>query len=110
MANDCDNESIVIEDSIRKGFFDYLDNSAKVLVFKNILDAWSERLPQIALAISPGKLDKLKAKINETFLAWIKLRLPSEVFKTLVANNPNLIALIFSELQSDDNENLEAAT
>ncbi len=25
MANDCDNDSIVIEDSIRKSFFEYLD-------------------------------------------------------------------------------------
>ena len=33
MANDCDNESFIIEDSIRQGFFNYLDSSARVLVF-----------------------------------------------------------------------------
>jgi hypothetical protein len=51
MANDCDNDSIVIEDSIRQAFFEYLDQSARVLVFKNILDSWALRIPQIAQAI-----------------------------------------------------------
>jgi len=45
MANDCDNDSIVIEDSIRQAFFNYLDQSARQLVFKNILDSWAQRLP-----------------------------------------------------------------
>ena len=33
MANDCDNQSIVIEESIRKGFYKYLDSASRVLVF-----------------------------------------------------------------------------
>jgi len=46
----------------------------------------------------------------ETFLAWTRLKLPEEVFENLVADNPNLMELIFAELQSDDTELLEAAS
>ena len=41
MANDCDNDSIIIEDSVRGSYFTFLDNSARVNVFQNILDAWA---------------------------------------------------------------------
>jgi len=46
MANDCDNESIVIEDSIRKAFYKYLDSVSGEKVFKQILDHWSARISQ----------------------------------------------------------------
>lgn len=46
MANDCDNESIVIEDSIRKAFYRYLDSVSRHKVIKQILDHWSARITQ----------------------------------------------------------------
>ena len=46
MANDCDNESIVIEDSIRKAFYRYLDSVSRHKVIKQILDHWSARISQ----------------------------------------------------------------
>jgi len=56
------------------------------------------------------KLERLKLKLMETFLAWARLKLPDEVFENLVADNSYLLELVFSELQSDDTENLEAAS
>jgi hypothetical protein len=47
MANDCDNESIIIEETTRQEFFNYLDKSARVFVFKNILDTWAAKLPEM---------------------------------------------------------------
>jgi hypothetical protein len=95
MANDCDNESIIIEETTRQEFFNYLDKSARVLVFKNILDTWAAKLPEMKNQISPVKLEKVKEKILQTFRAWIKLSLPTEVFENLVEDNPNLLAFVF---------------
>lgn len=44
MANDCDNDSIVIEDSIRKTFYKYMDGLSRVKVFKQILDFWALKI------------------------------------------------------------------
>jgi hypothetical protein len=41
MANDCDNNSIIIEDSVRSNYFTYLDSNAQNLVFISILNAWA---------------------------------------------------------------------
>lgn len=46
----------------------------------------------------------------ETFQAWIKLRLPDEVFRALPTDCPNLLALVFQQLAtSDDDDNLQTA-
>lgn len=46
MANDCDNDSIVIEDSIRTAYFKFLDGASREKVFKQILDTWSMKINQ----------------------------------------------------------------
>jgi hypothetical protein len=46
----------------------------------------------------------------QTFASWIKLALPEEILANLANDNPNLMELVFEELQSDQDENLEAAT
>ena len=106
MADDCDHESIVVEDSIRSSFFNYLDSQAQTTVFKNIFDQWAKNLPQLQ-----QKQDVLKHALLETFLAWIKLRLPDEVFNSLVPECPHLMALVFQSLgQSDDHDSLQEAS
>ena len=45
----------------------------------------------------------------DTFLAWIKLALPTEVFANLLQENSAMIELIFEQLTSDDDENLNVA-
>jgi hypothetical protein len=45
-ANDSDNETIVIEDSIRRLFFKAMDSIAREKVFKGILDQWSLKISQ----------------------------------------------------------------
>ena len=44
MANDCDNETIVIEDSIRRAFYNTMDALSREQVFKGILDQWSMKI------------------------------------------------------------------
>ena len=45
----------------------------------------------------------------DTFYAWIKLALPADVFENLLAENPAMIDMIFEELSSDEDENLQVA-
>ena len=45
----------------------------------------------------------------DTFLAWVKLALPHEVFANLLTENQAMIELIFEQLKSDDEENLNIA-
>lgn len=45
----------------------------------------------------------------DTFLSWIKLSLPAEVIENLLAENPAMIELIFEELSSEDDDNLQVA-
>jgi hypothetical protein len=104
MADDCDNESIVIEDSIRDSYFGFLDSRARVSVFQSIFDHWAKN---ISLVDDVKKASQLKGALMETFLAWIKLRLPDEVFKNLVVECPNLLALVFQQMaDAQDDENL----
>jgi hypothetical protein len=88
MANDCDNDSIVIEDSIRKAYYSYLDGVSREKVFKSILDLWSSRINQ---EVASPKLTKLKCAIIDAFYCWIKLRLPEDLFANLVTDCPNLL-------------------
>jgi hypothetical protein len=45
----------------------------------------------------------------DTFYCWIKLRLPDEVFENLTLDCQNIIPLMFNELSSESNDNVEVA-
>ena len=45
----------------------------------------------------------------ETFDCWIRLALPHEVFGNLVTDCPYLIEMVFTELNSEEEDNLTAA-
>ena len=45
----------------------------------------------------------------DTFLAWIRLALPTEVFENLPSENPAMVEMIFEELNSEDDDNLQVA-
>jgi len=45
----------------------------------------------------------------DTFLAWIRLALPTEVFENLLSENAAMVEMIFEELNSEDDENLQVA-
>ena len=106
MANDCDNESIVVEDSIRTQYYQFLDSVSQEKVFKAILDHWSSR---ISGEIPSIKLDQFKKQILDAFYCWIKLRLPREVFLSITTDCANVFPLIFSELSSSNEDNVEVA-
>jgi hypothetical protein len=92
MANDCDNDSIVIEDSIRKTCFKFMNGLSREQVFKGILDCWALR---VSLEPTDPKLQRMKRYLVDTFFCWIKLRLPDELFVGLVHDCPNLLRLTF---------------
>ena len=106
MANDCDNESIVVEDSIRTQFYQFLDSVSQEKVFKAILDHWSSK---ISAEVPSTKLDQFKKQILDAFYCWIKLRLPREVFVNITTDCANVFPLIFSELSSSNEANVEVA-
>jgi hypothetical protein len=106
MADDCDHESIVVEDSIRSSFFNYLDTQAGSVVFKGIFDQWAQNM---ALISDKKKVGQLKCALFETFLAWIKLRLPDPVFQNLVNECPSLMQLIFASLSQEEDDTLQEA-
>jgi len=76
-------------------------------VFKAIFDRWAMMVP--TLQEDPRKINTLKTKIVDTFYAWIRLKLPDEVFENLVTDCPNLMNLVFSELDSQEEDNLTCA-
>ena len=45
MAEDCDNEQIVVEESVKESFYGYLDSHAREQVFKNIFNQWALNIP-----------------------------------------------------------------
>jgi hypothetical protein len=47
MADDCDHESIVVEDSVRSSFFNYLDSQAGETVFGQICEQLSKNMPLV---------------------------------------------------------------
>jgi hypothetical protein len=123
MASDCDNDSIVIEDSIRGDFFTFLDSIA-TLVFNQIFNSWAQKMlagnfGQVSRALGHNKseedrqtllLQRMRSKLVEAFYHWLKMRLPDRVFEGLVANNPHLLELVFKELENNSDENMENAT
>lgn len=55
------------------------------------------------------KLLRLKSKLMEAFVNWLKLKLPDDLISNMTQQFPDLLSLVFSELESKD-ENLENAT
>lgn len=106
MANDCDNESIVIEDSIKRAFYRFMDDVSRDLVFKQILEQWSLKINQEPAS---EKLVRMRRQLCNTFYCWIKLRLPESLFANLVMDCPALMALVFDELSSTNVDNAEIA-
>ena len=47
MADDCDHESIVVEDSVRTSFFNYLDSQAGETVFSRIFEPWAKNMSMV---------------------------------------------------------------
>lgn len=85
MASDCDNDSIVIEDSLRSNYFKFLDNVSGQ-VFDQIFNLWAQKINHQVINVQSTedyKLQKLKSKLVDAFYNWIKLKLPDEVIINL---------------------------
>jgi hypothetical protein len=49
MASDCDNDSIVIEDSIRQNFYTFMDKVA-YQIFDQVFNQWASKILQAGLS------------------------------------------------------------
>jgi hypothetical protein len=91
MANECDNDSIVIEESIRSSFFNFLDQISPQ-VFEQIFNLWAMKINKFQLYdVDEYKLQKLKLKLIDAFYNWIKIKLPDSVFANLTQSYPDLL-------------------
>lgn len=108
LAADCDNESIVVSDRVRKSFFNYIDTLAPI-IFDQVFNLWAQKLNDYQLYDSTDHLQlKLKSKLIDCFDNWLKLKLPDEVFVNLTDNYPDILKLVFTELEtSEDDDTLE---
>ena len=111
MAEDCDNQRIVVEESTKESYFQFLDSHARVHIFKSIFNQWALNIPSLAANqnMDPSKVTFLQNRLMDTFLAWIRLSLPDEVFQNLLAENGAMIDLIYSQLGSEEDDNLSVA-
>jgi hypothetical protein len=55
------------------------------------------------------KKTRLKSKLIDSFYNWLKIKLPDDIFANMTQNYPELIKLVFQELEGED-ENMENAT
>jgi hypothetical protein len=55
-------------------------------------------------------MQRLRSKLVEAFYCWLKIKLPDEIFQSLTTAFPSLIQLVFTELETSKDENLENAT
>lgn len=111
MAEDCDNEQIVVEESMQESFYKFLDAHAREHIFKNIFNQWALNIPTLLSnqAVDQSKVTFLQNRVMDTFLAWIRLALPAEVFENLLPENPAMVDLVFQQLGSEDDENVQVA-
>ena len=111
MADDCDNDEIVVEESVKESYYNLLDSHAREHVFKNIFNQWALNIPTLIQnqSVDSSKVTFLENRLMDTFLAWIRLALPNEVFENLLAENGALIELVFAQLSSEDHDNVKVA-
>ena len=76
LASECEDDSIVIEETIRESFFDYIDTICDS-VMADIFTPWSSKLTARDMGeCSPDDIDLLKINLIKAFTAWMTLRLP----------------------------------
>ena len=109
MAEDCDNEQIVVEESIKESYFYFLDSHARQFIFLNIFNQWALNIPSLPQQDDPNKVTFLQNRLMDTFLSWVKLSLPTEVYENMLTENVAMVDLIFQQLTSEDEDNLQVA-
>ena len=76
LASECEDESIVIEETIRESYFDYIDIICDSLM-QDIFTPWSSKILARDMGEStPEDIDQLKINLIKAFKEWMKLRLP----------------------------------
>jgi len=76
MASECENEQIVIEESLRESFFDFIDASAQA-VFGDVFNNWAQKIS----GSDKAEVGGVRERLMSAFYEWIKLKLPTEVVR-----------------------------
>ena len=99
MASECEDDGIVIEESLRESYFDYIDVACDV-VFQQIYNTWSTKILANAggNALEQKAISEIKDSIVHGFYKWIQLRLPDETIIGLPTSNTALLELVFSQM------------
>lgn len=102
-ASECEDENIVIEESLRESLFDYIDDMSKI-VFTQIYNEWSQKLSDDQTV--------LRVLIANGFYRWIKMKLPSETIVNITQANQALLDMIFGSMDKPDldDELMESCT
>mmetsp|Transcript_4399 Transcript_4399/g.7464 ORF Transcript_4399/g.7464 Transcript_4399/m.7464 type:complete len:343 (-) Transcript_4399:2119-3147(-) len=126
LASECENEDIVIEESVRESFYSYLDVIAP-FVLGDLLNKWgslimggqvqmieSEELRTSLLQFTLVKRRMLEKEILCTLTQFAKLKLPDELIVNLPTQQLPLLQFLFHlltiEYSPQTDEVIEAAT
>ena len=98
MASECEDDGIVIEESLRESYFDFIDIICDD-VLQHIYNQWSTKL----ITTGADQVDKmdliiLKDSIVYGFYKWIQLRLPDQTIIDLPTKNNGTLELVFMQL------------
>lgn len=75
-----------------------------------MFNSWAQKINQGLFADQEEyKLLRLKSKLIDAFYNWLKIKLPDEIFINITESYPDLLKLVFQELDGED-EILENAT
>jgi len=99
IATECENEDIVIEESLRESMYNYIDVIAPDL-FTSIFNFLSERILNEELQTwgSKEEIQKVKLGILKSVTNWLKMKLPEQFISELHTQNQSIFNLIFKEL------------
>ena len=114
LASEYDDESIVMEQSLRDSFRSYLGNMSTTII-SEVLNYWATKLQ---MHRSGSNIDAFFAGSNQTTLnhfarsilgatnAWRKVDLDIDTIVNLADANAGLMQLMFVEMRSEEQENL----
>ena len=101
LASECEDDSIVIEETIRESFFDFIDTICDS-VMADIFTPWSSKIMARDMGeCTPEDVDLLKINLIKAFTAWMTLRLPDHTLQNLPSVNTPILQLVFNELSSE---------
>jgi hypothetical protein len=96
-ASECEDENIVIEESLRELLFDFMDQIVEQ-VFVEILTPFCNQNTSVDLKIG----------VIKAFYQWMRLKLPDQIIMNLP--DSNILEFIFNEIKDANDDLIENCT